>query len=87
MDKTGKPVPEVDLWFGRQDNGIKAWAESDSAGRFRAALVPQLPYNWGLSSLSHCLPRQIEAISVGSGQTYNLGDVVLDEKPRKSPKR
>jgi RNA polymerase sigma factor (sigma-70 family) len=76
VDRGGKPVPEVPLWFTRGGNGLEKTATTDGEGRFRAPLVPGQKY-----SLMHLGPRRllrnVGAIEVESGQCLDLGDVPL----------
>jgi hypothetical protein len=78
VDRAGKPVPGEVLWFGAVDHRLDARAETDSGGCFRAALVPGLKYRLGLSPPRRLL-RMVGEMEVGSRQSKDLGDLLLDD--------
>jgi RNA polymerase sigma factor (sigma-70 family) len=75
-DSACKPVAGLTVSFGRQDNGLSAWADTDAQGRFRATLVPGLKYRVGVSS-RRGLTKDIDDLEVGVGQIRDLGDLLL----------
>jgi RNA polymerase sigma factor (sigma-70 family) len=74
VNRAGKPVPGVSIRFGRADKGLDAKAETDRRGRFRAALVPGFEYQWRLPT-----QRTIHVLTVESGKTKDLGDLLLGD--------
>ncbi len=79
VDKTGGPASEVKIVFSSEGNGLRAAAETDRQGRFRAALVPGLPYRMGISPRLPTSPRLLRPVDVlaESGRTKDLGDLIL----------
>lgn len=79
VNRAGRPVPGVSMSFSGDGNGLAVFADTNDQGCFRAALVPGLPYRWGGGTdLHHHLPRQVDALTVESGKTKDLGDLLLD---------
>jgi hypothetical protein len=78
VDKAGKPVPGEVFWFGGAAHSLDARAETDSRGCFRAALVPGVKYRLGLSPPRRLL-RMVGDVEVGSRQSKDLGDLLLDD--------
>jgi RNA polymerase sigma factor (sigma-70 family) len=78
VDRAGKPVPGVALWFSRLDHGLDARARTDPWGRFQADLVPGLKYLL-LPSSAHPLARNVGELQVGPGQARDLGDLPVAE--------
>jgi len=74
VNGAGRPVPGVSIRFGRADNGLDAKAETDHQGRFHAALVPGFQCQWRLPT-----QRTIHVLTVESGQTKDLGDLLLGD--------
>ncbi len=74
VDQSGSPLSGVEIQFNSEGNGLFVHVETDRQGRFRAALVPGLPYRLGTSSR---LQRFFDALTVESGQTKDLGDLLL----------
>ncbi len=79
VDKSGTPASEVKILFCSEGNGLRAEAETDRQGRFRAALVPGLPYKLGIALRLPTSPRLLRPVDVqvASGQTKDLGDLIL----------
>jgi hypothetical protein len=82
VDSAGKPVPGMGVHLGRGDNGLSARAETDDQGRFRATLVPGLKYRLGTTSF-RSLRTPLGEIEVKSGQTRDLGDILLGDTDRR----
>jgi RNA polymerase sigma factor (sigma-70 family) len=79
VDRAGKPVPAVHLSLGSsdRDRAFSVNAVTDHQGRFRAALVPGLPYRIvGPPKLP--LQKPAGFMTVESGKTTDLGDLLLD---------
>ncbi len=74
VDKSGRPVSGVEIQFITEGNGLHVMTETGRQGRFRAALVPGLPYKLGTST---SLQRSFDALTVESGQSKDLGDLML----------
>ena len=66
------------VFFGRADNPLYAVATTDPQGRFRATLVPGLTYQL-LSPPAGRLARGVGELVVGTGQTNDLGELLLAE--------
>ena len=79
VDKAGMPVQGEDIWFGCGNTDLQGRAQTDQLGRFRAALMPGLTYQYGLFTSSRLPQKKEHVIAVESGQTENLGDLVLDD--------
>ncbi len=79
VDKSGSPASEVKIFFSSEGNGLRAAAETDRQGRFRAALVPGLPYKLGIALRLPTSPRLLRPVDVQveSGQSKDLGDLIL----------
>jgi Carboxypeptidase regulatory-like domain len=77
VNKAGRPVPGASVGFfpGTLMNGMEVVAKTDREGRFRAELVAGQKYS--LSSVPN-LPRKVAAVEVESGQTKDLGDVLVN---------
>ncbi len=78
VDRAGKPVAGVHLWFGRRDNGLGVRTQTDHQGRFRAALVPGLLFQMGGTS-KRPLQSRPGFMTVESGKTKDLGDLLLND--------
>jgi RNA polymerase sigma factor (sigma-70 family) len=80
VDKRDKPVPDVQVQLARVVEGyclIEARTATDAAGRFRMdGLVPGVKYKFVPSSR---LRTDVEEVEVKSGQSKDLGDLVLDK--------
>jgi hypothetical protein len=84
VDREGRPVPEVGIRFFSSGKGLDAAAETDREGRFRAALVPGLPYRAGIQyqkgrTRPPRLPRSVGDLTVESGHTKDLGELLLGD--------
>jgi RNA polymerase sigma factor (sigma-70 family) len=74
VDRGGKPVPGVTVWFLRHVHGTDTMVNTDRDGRFRACVVPGEKYSLGLMSSSRLL-RNVGDLEVESGQNCDLGDL------------
>jgi hypothetical protein len=74
LDRAGKPVAGMTVWFVRPANGLSAQAKTDPQGRFRVTLVPELEY-----SVPRRLIGDFDALKVSSGQVRDLGDLRLTD--------
>jgi RNA polymerase sigma factor (sigma-70 family) len=79
VDKSGRPAPGVEIHFNSEGNGLRAGAETDHKGCFRAALVAGLPYKLGISPRPPTFSRLLKPVDVlvESGKTKDLGDLIL----------
>jgi RNA polymerase sigma factor (sigma-70 family) len=77
VDSGANPVPGVTICFLllRASNGPNVVAETDTEGRFRAALVPGARYSLLLSSRR--LLRNVGEVAAESGRSKDLGDLPL----------
>jgi hypothetical protein len=74
IDKSGRPVPGVEIQFNSEGNGLRVRVKTDRQGRFGADLVPGLPYRMGTFSR---LQKPVEVLTVESGRSKNFGDLIL----------
>jgi hypothetical protein len=79
VDRAGKPVAGVHLWFGRRDNGLGVRTQTDHQGCFRAVLVPGLLFQMGATS-KFPLQSPPGFMTVESGKTKDLGDLLLNDE-------
>jgi hypothetical protein len=74
VDRAGKPVAGMRVWFARPGNDLSVSANTDPHGQFRATLVPGLKYR---------IPRRptkdFDELEVGSGEVRDLGDLLLTD--------
>lgn len=74
VDRAGKPVAGMRVWFARPANDLSALATTDPQGRFRATLVPGLKYR-----VPRRLTKDFDELEVGPGQVRDLGDLLLTD--------
>jgi hypothetical protein len=79
VNRAGRPVSGASMWFHSDGNGLSAYAETDHQGRFRAALVPGLPYRWGGTTDQHSLSTRVDLLTVESGKIKDLGHLLLED--------
>jgi hypothetical protein len=71
LDKEGKPVPGVYLFFSRRGRSPDVVAETDHDGRFRGALLPGQRYS--LQYSSRRVQKDVGQLELESGQSIDLG--------------
>jgi len=76
VDQNGKPLPKRSLYFQQANTEDGTPALADSAGWFRAFLVPGVKYRLIQTFRG---PPPVNDVQVESGQSRNLGDLVLRE--------
>ena len=78
-DKANKPKQEQPIVFTRYDFWLGVSVETDSQGRFRAALVPGVTYELEAPGARGGKLRTVGALRIEPGQTKDLGDLIFED--------
>jgi RNA polymerase sigma factor (sigma-70 family) len=79
LDRANKPKQGQPVCFSHYDFWLGVNVETDEEGRFRAALVPGLTYDFYFPRLDGPQRRDRRAAPVEPGQTTDLGDLVFGD--------